>query len=783
MNTRPSLPRPIVITATALLFTSSCIPTGTEPNNHPSSEGTGEHGKADGLGPRVDSNSNVVFSVHASSATRVEVWLFDKATNDPARYHAPLNQLTMGNWSVTIDRATLGAAGLEDTFYYGFRVWGPNWIYQADWTPGSSLGFIADVNAQGHRFNPNKLLFDPYAKEISHDPNAPTTPNGAVYASGPTTRNIDTAPFATKGIVFQPDSTSVGTKPTRALKDDVLYEVHVRGLTQNDPSVPTTLRGTYAGAARKASELAKLGVTAIEFLPVQETQNDRNDVDPQSTNQDNYWGYITLNFFAPDRRYAADQSPGGPTREFKAMVKSFHDAGIKVLIDVVYNHTAEGGIHAGGDPNVMNLFSWRGLDNPTYYSLTNDRKFPYDNTGVGGNFNTYNPVTQQLIIDSLIYWRDELGVDGYRFDLASVLGNVCEHGCFWFDKFDPGTALNRIAAAVGPRPANGGAGVDLIAEPWAIGGNSYQVGNFPAGWSEWNGAYRDLVRKDQNQLGLAAVTPGQLAARFSGSADLYQDDGRRPFNSINFIVAHDGFTLADLYRCNSKNNSQPWPYGPSDGGDNNNHSWDQGGNGAAQRRATRNGFALLMLSAGTPMLTGGDEFMRSQRCNNNAYNLDSVGNWLDYNWSSEQTYFRAFAQRLIAFRNHHPALRPLGFYSGQDTNGNGMEQLRWFEPSGQVPNEGYFNDSNQHALAWRLDGTELGDTATAIFIAYNGWSDPVNFNLPWPGTGKSWYRVLDTCDWAEGPDQVRTPGSEDFIGGEGNHYDVCGRGVLLLIAR
>jgi isoamylase len=596
-------------------------------------------------------------------------------------------------------------------------------------------------------------------------------------------RNLDSGNVAPKSIVLPPDSITVTNKPTRALKDDVIYEVHVRGLTKNDASIPAALRGTYKGAALKASSLASLGVTAVEFLPVQETQNDTNDIEATSTNGDNYWGYMTLNYFAPDRRYSSDKAPGGPTKEFKAMVQAFHDAGIKVIIDVVYNHTAEGGPWVNGDPSTMNVMSFRGLDNPVYYSLTNDKKFPFDNTGVGGNYNTRNAIAQDLIVHSLAYFRDALGVDGFRFDLASVLGNTCQHGCFNYDKLDPGTALNRIIKDLAPRPANGGAGTDFIAEPWAIGGNSYQVGNFPAGWSEWNGEFRDTLRKDQNQLGGEVVTPGALATRFAGSSDLYEDDGRKPWNSVNFMVAHDGMTLKDLYSCNGKNNTQPFPFGPSDGGEDNNRSWDQGGNAADQRKAARNGFAFLMLSGGTPMITGGDEFLRTQFCNNNAYNLDSDKNWLNYALSADQQNFQAFAKGMIAFRKAHPALRPANFFKSNDNNGNVMEQLRWFKNDGAVADAGYFNDGNNHALAFRIDGTEFGDPASAIYIAYNGWSAAVDFTLPWPFNGKNWFRVTDTCPFAEGAGQVAAPGSEALIGGEGAHYGVCGRGLVVLIAK
>jgi glycogen operon protein len=738
------------------------------------------------LGARYDgTQSNITFKVYSSRATRIEVWIYKYPSGfqEKVKYVMVKDPAT-NIWSKTASVATLqNTYGITGTVYYGYRAWGPNWTYNSSWTKGSTLGFISDVDSQGNRFNPNKLLIDPYARELSHDPQTPVQTDGTRYASGPSYRAIDTGASAPKGIVLASDSTSTGTKPTRALRNDIVYEVHVKGLTMNDTSIAAGLRGTYAGAALKAPYLASLGATAVEFLPLHETQNDTNDVDPASTTGDNYWGYMTLNFFAPDRRYSSNKNPGGPTVEFKNMVKAFHDSGIKVFVDVVYNHTGEGGLWSGSDPTTANVLSFRGLDNVTYYSLTSDYQSYWDNTGTTGNYNTFNTTAQNLIVDSLAYWKNTLGVDGFRFDLATVLGNTCQHGCFNYDKLNPGTALNRIVAEMPARPEAGGSGVDWIAEPWAIGGGTYQVGNFPAGWAEWNDKYRDSLRKDQNKMGVENVTPGELATRFAGSSDLYQDDGRKPWHSINFMVAHDGFTLDDLYGCNNKNNGQPWPYGPSDGGSDSNNSWDQGGIAADQRKAARNGMAFLALSAGTPMMTGGDEALRSIQCNNNPYNLDSSANWLSWSWTSDQSTFKTFSQRMLAFRNAHPALRPANFYSSVDNNANVMEQLRWFKPDGNVPDGAYWSDPNNHAIAWRIDGTEFGDSASAIYVAYNGWSGNVTFTLPWPGSGKAWYRVTDTCNWAEGPNQVATPGSEAFIGGEWVTYGVCGRGLILLIAR
>jgi isoamylase len=531
--------------------------------------------------------------------------------------------------------------------------------------------------------------------------------------------------------------------------------VHVRGLTENDTTIPQAQRGTYQGAALKAAYLANLGITAVEFLPVQETQNDANDVTPNSTSGANYWGYSTLNYFAPDRRYASDHSPGGPTREFKAMVKAYHDAGIKVFIDVVYNHTGEGYAWSRTDTTTYNLLSFRGLDNPTYYVLTGDMQYSYDDTGVGGDFNTYNPIAQNLIVDSLAYWRDTMGVDGFRFDLGAVLGDTCTNNCFTFSTTDPNNALNRIVRDLTPRPAAGGSGVELIAEPWTD--NADMQGSFPTGWSEWNGVFRDNLRQAQNELGVVPVPISSLATRFSGSSDLFQNNGRQPWNSLNFVVAHDGLTLNDLYSCNGKNNAQPWPYGPSDGGTDDNNAWDQNGAAISQRQAARTGFALMMLSAGTPMMTGGDEYLRTMRCNNNPYNIDASSNWLSYNPTPNEANFAAFAQGMIAFRKAHPALRPQTWYTGADNNGT--PQLQWYTPAGTPADQTYWNNPSNHAIAWQLDGSAFNDPTAALYIANNGWSDSVNFTLPDPGNGKNWYRETDTCSWAEGTQHCRRPRS------------------------
>ena len=739
------------------------------------------------LGARYNTSaSKVTFRVYSSRATRIEVYLYRNAIDSEDIAHYALTRNASSNvWEKTQTLSALKKKlDANGTLYYGYRAWGPNWPYTHDWVKGSAAGFISDVDAQGNRFNPNKLLIDPYALEISHDPITSESTSGTLFATGDEYRTIENSLKAPKGIVLKNTVIDIGKKPVRAFKDDIIYEVHLRGLTKTDANIPSQFQGTYQGAGMKANELSALGITAVEFLPVQETQNDANDITPNSTKDMNYWGYMTLNYFAPDRRYAADRSAGGPTREFKQMVKAFHEKGIKVYIDVVYNHTGEGDLWNASNKNIINLLSWRGLDNPTYYLLTQDMQFNYDNTGAGGNFNAYHPIAQNLIVDSLAYWANTLGVDGFRFDLAAVLGNTCTLGCFNFDKMNPNTALNRIVRELPPRPTNGGAGVDLIAEPWALNDiHAYQLGGFPSGWSEWNDVYRDTLRKSQNKLGFATVTPAQLASVFAGSSNLFENNGRKPWNSVNFLVAHDGFTLKDLYSCNGKNNQQSWPFGPSDGGNDNNLSWDQGGAAIMQRQAARNGLAFLMLSAGVPMLTGGDENLRSLNCNNNPYNLDAPSNWLNSSLTAEQQNFNIFTQRMLSFRAQHEALRPANFYQATDNNANRMEQVRWFTPTGAVASSQYLDDTNQHALAYRIDGSEFNDATSAIYIAYNANAVSLDFILPWPGDGKKWYRAVDTASWNEPQNGVALTNTEVLIGAENDHYGVNGRSIVVLIAK
>jgi glycogen operon protein len=711
-------------------------------------------------GATIDGDA-VVFRVRSTRATHMEVWIYAAATGDAAA-HVALDRDAGGDtWSARVPLADLRAAGV-DTIYYGYRAWGPNWTYDPAWSPGSDLGFVARVDADGNRMDPNKLLIDPYARELSHDPYGPAVPDGTIYRTDDANRDKDSGHDGPKSIALPPLALDTGAHPARALRDDVVYEVHLRGLTAGDGSI-TSCAGTYQAAAARAPALAALGVTAVELLPVQETPNDANDVDPTSDAGDNYWGYSTLAYFAPDRRYACDRSPGGPTRELAAMTKAFHDAGLKVWIDVVYNHTAEGG---GGS-----LLSLRGLDDAAYYELDQAGTGFADQTGIGASTNATSPLLRDLAIDSLRYWHEALGVDGFRFDLAAVLGNGCARSCYQWAPDDPKGILMRAVTDLPARPAAGGDGVDLIAEPWGVVAGTYQVGHFPAGWAEWNDHFRDLVRQDQNQLGSAQVTMGWLSDRVGGSPDLY--GARGPAASIDYLDAHDGMTLFDLYSCNTKSNNQPWPYGPSAGGDDNNESWDHGGDAAAQRQAARTGMALVLLSAGVPMIEGGDEMLRSQRCNNNPYNLDSPAIWLDPADATRNASFVAFTKELLRFRAMHAALRPRGWLDGSS--------VRWFQPDGSAAAGAFLDDAGQQALGWRLDGGALGDVARAIFVAYDGGTGGVTFTLPAPAPDTHWYRVADTGAWAEAWGNIAAPGAEYMM--NGTKYDLGARSLAVFVDR
>lgn len=740
---------------TVLLLSSACtrVSTPDQPEPTPVEPELGAHYSPDG--------GSIRFAVFSENATAIELDLFAQPTGALERMRVDLEPDTETHvWSTRVSVADLTDAGIDGAVYYGYRAWGPNWTRED--------GFLADVDESGNRFNPNKLLWDPYAVELSHDPRTATHTGSSDYTTGPSKRDVDTGSFAPKGIVVPPDTTDTGVAPDRPLADEIIYEVHLRGLTMLDPDIPADAQGTYRGAGLEATRLAALGITAVEFQPLHETQNDQNDIQ-EGAGGDNYWGYSSLSFFAPDRRFAADASPGGPTREIKEMVRAFHDVGIKVYVDVVYNHTGEGDLW--GDTDTTLLYSWRGLDNASYYELADDPRRFANHNGVAANLNARHPASRQMVIDSLRYWSEELGVDGFRFDLAAILGNSCLRGCFEFSATEQKNILNRAATELD---------VDLIAEPWGVANGTYEGGQFPAGWAEWNDAFRDLMRADQNRLGEVDVTPAELSHRLSGSWDRFGDDGRSPEASINFVASHDGFNLRDLYACTDAQNDQPWPYGPSSGGSNFNQSWDQDGDPVRQRQAARTGMALTVLSTGVPMITGGDEMYRTQYCNNNPYNLDSPAIWLDWSLADQFADFQTFSSRLFHFRSDHPALRRTDWYTLSDQNGNGLADLTWYDDTGAPASGAYFDDPTRHFLGWRLDGTEVGDDADSIYIAYNGWSGTIPITLPPNLPGRTWRRAGDTQSGLEGESNFHAAGSEPAVG---PGYTLGARSIAVFIER
>ena len=712
------------------------------------------------LGGRFTTEGTRV-QVVAPNATRVEAWFYDEPFGEPEIARLNLGS-DAGVWSGVLDA--------HWPPYYGLRAWGPNWEYDDEWEPGSERGFVADVDALGNRFNPNKLLIDPYALGLSHDPIGPRWEDSGVYRSGEGNRTRDSALVAPKGELFWVTEQERPARPERPLHEDVIYEVHLRGLTMADPDVPSEIRGTYAGAASRARYLAELGVTAVEFLPLHEAQNDQNDIEV-GTAGDNYWGYASLSFFAPERRFAADQSVGGPLNELIEMVDAFHQEGIKVFVDVVYNHTAEGS--AWDDGTTAQISSWRGLDNTAWYQVVDGSSYRNDN-GVGPNLAFGTSIPGEAVMDSLRFYTDVVGVDGFRFDLAALLGNSCVEDCF---EFDSGALLTDIATEFARGPEGG---VDLIAEPWGTTAGTYRIGEFPNGWHEWNDRYRVTVRAALNEP-WSAPTPAELTMRIHGSSDLFRGGGRGPDAGVGYVVSHDGLTWGDLFQCADRDNDQPWPFGPSDGGAEYNQSADYGGDEAAQRQAARTAFALMTASNGVPMLTGGDEFLRTQRCNNNPYNLDSPGNWLDWANADEAEPHRLFVERMLAFRAAQPALHPSAWTEGVDRDEDGLPDVSWLDGAAQTPTEDYWNSGSSPIIAWRVDGDESGEGDRSIYVAWNRSREFASVQLPETDPATRWHRVTDTAAWLEFDANSYPLGEEPAM--PGASYDMHPQSLLILVER
>ncbi len=625
-----------------------------------------------------------------------------------------------------------------------------------DYDAGVWHGFVPGVGAgqaygyraagpydpsRGLRFNDAKLLLDPYAR--AYTGGAGSGPEVLGYAAddpdAPST--LDSARHMPHSLVTgDAFGWRDGAPLRRRYADTIIYEVHVKGFTMRHPDVPPELRGTYAGLGHGAAvgHLAALGVTAVELLPVHEIVPEGWLAGRGLTN---YWGYNTIGYFAPSQAYSAAVRagrPGGQVAEFKAMVDALHRAGIEVLLDVVFNHTAEGN-------QLGPTFSFRGLDNPAYYRLdADDPRFYFDTTGTGNSLNAGHPLTLQLIMDSLRYWLTVMHVDGFRFDLAATLAR--QEGGFdrtaaFFDMVSQDPVVSRAK---------------LIAEPWDVGQmDSYDLGRFPPLWSEWNGRYRDTVRDfwRSHSVGL-----GEFATRFAGSSDLYGRSRRRPTASVNLITVHDGFTLHDLVSYNGKHNEAN---GESNrDGTDDNRSWNCGAEGptddpgvlALRARQSRAMLATLFLSAGIPMLLGGDEFGRTQQGNNNAYCQDNEISWFD--WSRADPGLLAFTRRLIALRNEHPVLRRRRFLTGADRSG-----LDWFTPAGTAMTDADWADGSALAIAIYLDGSDTPDRARDgtpltdddFLVLVNAWWEPLAFTIPvcrasQPGPGQAWQAELDTYD-------------------------------------
>lgn len=717
------------------------------------------------------------FVLYSANATKVLLEIYSKPFGDAV----PLYDYWMEKDSSNYWRITLN--GNLKNAIYAFRCWGPNWEYSDEWQRGgSSIGFISDCDSNGNRFNPNKVVFDPYAKEITHDPSnkdalshSPSTekPYNAL-STGADFRNYDSAKIAPKGYIIS-DSASYGTKPGIPQKDAIIYEAHVRGITKHSSTanlssllsgysqfasvqdIPSEYRGTYKGASYLVPYLKALGINTIELLPVHETDNDAN---PDDGPGGNFWGYMTFDYFAPDRRYSYDKTPGGPTKEFKEMVKAFHDAGMEVYLDVVYNHSGEGGPWNGKKDNneQVTIVSMRGIDNSTYYSLVpSDKSAYWETTGCGNNLQCDNPYVRGFILDSLEYWIDEMGVDGFRFDLATVLGREYSSSSSGWD-YNLNAATTVKIAELGKAK-----NVEMIAESWDCGLNSYQVGNFPDGWAGWNGYYRDNIR--------GFVGNGAAQSSISYTDGLYGtlDHFGENEPSVNFVVAHDGFTLADLCSYqgagNALNGKLTWPFGPSDGGNGDANNLGTGTDAASNRQRARNYFAMQMFSAGIPMIVYGDEFGRTQNGNNNPYNIDSVATWNNYSMvatdsphtvstgSDGNAECGTYTDKFGKFANTEDKNGNFDFarfVMNERLNNESLRQvtgdassIEWYSTAGV---EGWAAEGCKKAVMINGSGKVSGGT---YYMMINMTGGDVTFTIPAPSSGKEWTRIVDTGSWAE----------------------------------
>ena len=689
----------------------------------------------------------VNFAIFSENATAVELCLFDGHDSDRDSARIRVEEQTDQVWHVYLPEVRPGQ-------HYGYRVHGP---YEPE---------------AGHRFNPNNLLIDPYAKSIAGTLQWSDAMFG--YTIGDPKADLsfntrDNAGNMPKCVVVDQAFTWGEDHLLKTAWDKtIIYEVHVKGFTARHPDVPEPMRGTYSALTTPAviDHLHALGVTALELLPVQHFVRDKHLYDRGLTN---YWGYNTIGFLAPDNGYATSPVRGRHVREFKSMVKTLHSAGIEVILDVVYNHTAEGN-HLGP------TLSFRGVDNATYYRLVADNKRYYtDYTGTGNTLNVTHPRTLQLIMDSLRYWVTEMHVDGFRFDLASALArevHAVDRLSAFFDILHQDPILSQVK---------------LIAEPWDVGEGGYQVGNFPVGWAEWNGKYRDTIRRYVKGDGGVVA---ELGYRLTGSSDLYSMSGRRPFASVNFVTAHDGFTLHDLVSYEHKHNEANGENN-CDGTDDN-LSWNGGVEGPTadpainelRERQKRNCLALLLLSQGVPMICGGDEIGRTQQGNNNAYCQDNELSWVDWKLDRAARELMVFTQRLVDLRKNHPVLRRRRFFQGRRIHGSEVKDISWLRPDGQGMTDEDWNSGSVRSLMLRLAGDAMTETDKqgraivddTLLILLNAHHTPLPFTLPAHKRGVRWQQLLDTDAKGVSPKYVTV-----LRGGE--RYEVEARSVRVLRLR
>jgi isoamylase len=696
-------------------------------------------GKPYPLGATYD-GSGTNFSLFSEVAEAVELCLFDA---DGTEHRVALTEVDGFCWHAYLPRVGAGQR-------YGFRVHGP-------WDP-----------ARGQRCNPNKLLLDPYAKAV--DGGVDWHPACFPYdvASGdPASRNDeDSAAHVPKGVVVSPFfDWGADRVPDTPLHESVIYEMHVKGFTVTHPGIPEPLRGTYAGLAHPVAidYLMALGVTAVELQPVHQFVHDARLVERGLRN---YWGYNSIGFFAPHDEYSSAGSDGSQVTEFKAMVRALHEAGIEVILDVVYNHTAEGN-------QLGPILSFKGIDNAAYYRLVPDnRAFYYDTTGTGNSLNMAHPHTLQLIMDSLRYWAIEMHVDGFRFDLAATLArqfHEVERLSAFFDLVQQDPVVSQVK---------------LIAEPWDLGQGGYQVGNFPPQWSEWNGRYRDTVRDVWR--GAPAIL-GELASRLTGSSDLYQGDSRRPSASVNFVTAHDGFTLRDLVSYNDKHNEANAE--DNRDGESYNRSWNCGVEGptddpdvlALRARQQRNLLTTLLLSQGVPMVLYGDEVGRTQGGNNNAYCQDNETSWFD--WEHTDDELHAFTAGLIALRRAHPVFCRRRWFQGRPLRGT--VDIAWLKPDGTEMTDDDWRSGHEASVGMYFNGegiTSPGPRGERVvddsfLLLLNASPDPRKWTIS--GTwGEAWHLVLDTASVEPPADgAVNGNGEGEELRGE---LVVTDRSVVLL---